>query len=47
MFLRLVVSAASFVTLITVCGAQAMACESHINGHQNSAATQSEVQSAR
>jgi hypothetical protein len=47
MFLRLVVSAASFVTLITVCVAQATACESHINGHQNSAATQSEVQRPR
>ena len=47
MFLRLVVSAASFVTLITVCGVQAMACEKHINGHHNSAETQSEVQDAR
>jgi hypothetical protein len=47
MVYRLFTSAASFVTLITVCVAQASACESHINGHQNSAEIQSEVQRSR
>ena len=47
MFLRLVVSGASFVALMTLSVAKATACESHIHGHQNSAETQNEVQVLR
>ena len=45
MFARLVVSAASLVALLTVGVGPATACEKHLNGHQNSAETNSEVQS--
>jgi hypothetical protein len=45
MFARLVVSAASLVALLTIGVAPATACEKHLNGHQNSAETNSEVQS--
>ena len=45
MFARLVVSAVSLVALLTIDVAPAMACEKHLNGHQNSAETNSEVQS--
>jgi hypothetical protein len=45
MLTRLVVSAASLVVLLTVGVATATACEKHLNGHQNSAETNSEVQS--
>lgn len=44
MFARLVVPAASLLALLTVGVAQATACEKHLNGHQNSAETNSEVQ---
>ena len=44
MLARLVVSAASLVALLTVGVAQATACEKHLNGHQNSSETNSEVQ---
>lgn len=44
MVARLVVSAVSFMALLTVCVAPAAACEKHLNGHQNSAETNSEVQ---
>jgi hypothetical protein len=44
MFARLVVPAASLVVLFTVGVAPATACEKHLNGHQNSAETNSEVQ---
>ena len=41
---RLVVSAASLLALITLAVGPATACEKHLNGHQNSAETNSEVQ---
>jgi len=44
MLARLVVSAASLVALLAVGVAQATACEKHLNGHQNSSETSSEVQ---
>jgi len=44
MFARLVVSVASLVVLLTAGVAPATACEKHLNGHQNSAETNSEVQ---
>ena len=44
MFARLVVPAASLLALLTVGVAPATACEKHLNGHQNSAETNSEVQ---
>ena len=45
MFARLVVPAASLVVLLTNGVAPATACEKHLNSHQNSAETNSEVQS--
>ncbi|MEY4806028.1 MAG: hypothetical protein RLZZ206_417 [Cyanobacteriota bacterium] len=44
MFARLVVPAVSLVALLTVGVAKATACEKHLNGHQNSSETNSEVQ---
>jgi len=44
MFTRLVVFAVSLVAFLTVGVAQATACEKHLNGHQNSSETNSEVQ---
>jgi len=44
MFARLVVSAISVVVLLTVGVVPATACEKHLNGHQNSAETNSEIQ---
>ena len=44
MIIRLVMSAVSLVALLTVGVAQATACEKHLNGHQNSSETNSEVQ---
>lgn len=41
---RLVVSTVSFVALLAVCVAPVASCEKHLNGHQNSAETNSEVQ---
>jgi len=45
MFAGLFVSAVSLMALLTVGVAQATACEKHLNGHQNSSETNSEVQS--
>ena len=45
MLASFVVSAASLVALLTVGVLQATACEKHLNGHQNSAETNSEIQS--